>query len=97
MALFGHPKVLTQQSSASRTTSGARRPRRPSCPCPGAEPSDALTADLLHFSGEPIARYKLPRSIDYLPELPRDPSGKLYKRKLRRAALGRPPPLDLAC
>ena len=26
---------------------------------------------------------KLPKSIDYLKELPRDPNGKLYKRRLR--------------
>ena len=26
---------------------------------------------------------KLPRSIDYVAELPRDPNGKLYKRRLR--------------
>jgi long-chain acyl-CoA synthetase len=30
-----------------------------------------------------IARQKLPRSIDYTTELPRDPNGKLYKRRLR--------------
>ena len=30
-----------------------------------------------------IARQKLPRSIDYTTEMPRDPNGKLYKRRLR--------------
>jgi len=30
-----------------------------------------------------VARYKLPRSIDFLDALPRDPNGKLYKRRLR--------------
>ena len=30
-----------------------------------------------------MARFKLPRTIDYVAELPRDPNGKLYKRKLR--------------
>jgi long-chain acyl-CoA synthetase len=30
-----------------------------------------------------VARFKLPRTIDYVRELPRDPNGKLYKRKLR--------------
>jgi long-chain acyl-CoA synthetase len=47
------------------------------------EPDDALAADLLAFLEARIARYKLPRSIDFLAELPRDPNGKLYKRKLR--------------
>jgi long-chain acyl-CoA synthetase len=30
-----------------------------------------------------LASYKVPRSIDVVDALPRDPSGKLYKRKLR--------------
>jgi len=52
-------------------------------PAPGAEPGPELTADLLAFLGGRLARFKLPRSIDYVPELPRDPNGKLYKRRLR--------------
>ena len=42
-----------------------------------------LTAELLAFLDGRIARYKLPRTIDYVAELPRDPNGKLYKRRLR--------------
>jgi long-chain acyl-CoA synthetase len=30
-----------------------------------------------------VARYKLPKSIDFMDALPRDPNGKLYKRRLR--------------
>jgi long-chain acyl-CoA synthetase len=52
-------------------------------PAPGAEPGPGLTADLLAFLDGRLARFKLPRSIDYVPELPRDPNGKLYKRRLR--------------
>jgi long-chain acyl-CoA synthetase len=52
-------------------------------PAPGAEPGPALTAGLLAFLGERVARFKLPRTIDYAAELPRDPNGKLYKRRLR--------------
>ena len=32
---------------------------------------------------EQLAAFKCPKSIDFVPELPRDPNGKLYKRKLR--------------
>ena len=32
---------------------------------------------------EHLARYKCPRSIDFHARLPRDPNGKLYKRRLR--------------
>jgi len=52
-------------------------------PAPGAEPGPALTVELLAFADGQLARFKLPRTIDYVPELPRDPNGKLYKRRLR--------------
>nr|WP_054816588.1 acyl-CoA synthetase [Nocardia arizonensis] len=52
-------------------------------PAADAEPSEALTAELLAFAATQLAKYKIPKSIDYLPELPRDPNGKLYKRKIR--------------
>jgi acyl-CoA synthetase (AMP-forming)/AMP-acid ligase II len=47
------------------------------------EIGDALTQDILAFCGDKLAKYKTPRSIDYIEEMPRDPNGKLYKRKLR--------------
>ena len=49
----------------------------------GIEPSDAVAQELLAYAGKHIARYKVPRSIDFRPELPRLPTGKLYKRILR--------------
>jgi long-chain acyl-CoA synthetase len=30
-----------------------------------------------------MAKFKLPPTIGYVTELPRDPNGKLYKRRLR--------------
>jgi long-chain acyl-CoA synthetase len=50
---------------------------------PDAEPGDALTEELTAHCAERLAKFKLPRSIDYTTEMPRDPNGKLYKRKLR--------------
>jgi len=50
---------------------------------PGRAGDAALTAELTAFLSSRVAKYKLPRSIDYVAELPRDPNGKLYKRKLR--------------
>jgi len=52
-------------------------------PAAGYEPGPELTADLLAFLDGGLARFKLPRTIDYVAELPRDPNGKLYKRRLR--------------
>jgi long-chain acyl-CoA synthetase len=48
-----------------------------------AEPGPGLTAELMAFLSGRVAKFKLPRTIDYVAELPRDPNGKLYKRRLR--------------
>jgi long-chain acyl-CoA synthetase len=50
---------------------------------PGTEPGPDITAELLAFCAEHLARQKCPRSIDFEYELPRLPTGKLYKRLLR--------------
>jgi long-chain acyl-CoA synthetase len=52
-------------------------------PAGGVAPGPELTAELLAFLDGRIAKFKLPRTIDYVAELPRDPNGKLYKRRLR--------------
>jgi acyl-CoA synthetase (AMP-forming)/AMP-acid ligase II len=40
-------------------------------------------AELIDWCRQRIAHYKSPRSIDFVTELPRNPSGKLLKRQLR--------------
>jgi long-chain acyl-CoA synthetase len=58
----------------------------------GAEPSEALAAELIGFCQERLTKYKCPRSIDFRAELPRTDHGKLMKRLLRDeywAAAGR--------
>jgi len=50
---------------------------------PDVEPSDELTTEIMDFARERMGKFKLPRSIEYIEEMPRDPNGKLYKRKLR--------------
>ena len=52
-------------------------------PAPGVEGNEALSNEILLFLEGQIARMKLPKSINYTTELPRDPNGKLYKRRLR--------------
>ena len=42
-----------------------------------------IEAELLAHCRDELAGYKCPRSIDVVDELPRDPNGKLYKRRLR--------------
>jgi long-chain acyl-CoA synthetase len=52
-------------------------------PMPGIEPCEALAEELISFCGQSLSRQKVPRSIDFEAELPRLPTGKLYKRLLR--------------
>jgi long-chain acyl-CoA synthetase len=49
---------------------------------PGHEPGPALADDILAYARERLARFKTPKSVDFM-ALPRDPNGKLAKRKLR--------------
>jgi acyl-CoA synthetase (AMP-forming)/AMP-acid ligase II len=43
----------------------------------------ALSADLIAYCREHLADVKCPRSVDFRTELPRHPTGKLYKRLLK--------------
>jgi len=52
-------------------------------PMPGVEPGPDLAEELIFFCGQSLSRQKVPRSIDFEDELPRLPTGKLYKRLLR--------------
>jgi long-chain acyl-CoA synthetase len=49
----------------------------------GTEPTDQVRGELMEFARENLARYKVPRSIDFEAELPRLETGKLYKRLLK--------------
>jgi fatty-acyl-CoA synthase/long-chain acyl-CoA synthetase len=49
------------------------------------EGASATADELIAFCAERLAGYKKPRSVDFVPELPRDAAGKLLKRKLRDA------------
>jgi long-chain acyl-CoA synthetase len=45
--------------------------------------SSELADELIELCRRELASYKCPRSVDFEAELPRAPSGKLYKRRLR--------------
>ncbi len=55
-------------------------------PAEGVAPSDELTDEIRQFAAARLAKYKLPKIVEYMDELPRDDNGKLYKRKLRDAS-----------
>lgn len=49
----------------------------------GVTTGPALTAEILSFLGQTLAMMKLPGKLTYVDALPRDPAGKLFKRRLR--------------
>ncbi|EME65806.1 acyl-CoA synthetase [Rhodococcus ruber BKS 20-38] len=49
----------------------------------GVEPGPEVERELLDFVRERVSHFKAPRSIDFSDELPRTPTGKLVKHKLR--------------
>jgi acyl-CoA synthetase (AMP-forming)/AMP-acid ligase II len=52
-------------------------------PVSWADAGPALEAELIAYCREHLADVKCPRSVDFRPELPRHPTGKLYKRLLK--------------
>jgi long-chain acyl-CoA synthetase len=51
---------------------------------PGVEPGPDVERELIGFCHEQLAHQKCPRSVDFEAELPRLPTGKLYKMPLRQ-------------
>ena len=52
-------------------------------PAEGVAPSPELAAELIGSLEGRLAKMKWPKTVDFIAEMPRDPSGKLLKRKLR--------------
>lgn len=52
-------------------------------PADGVVAGPELEAELIDYCRAHLAGYKCPRSVEFDAELPRDPNGKLYKRRIR--------------
>ncbi|MEV4733651.1 acyl-CoA synthetase [Saccharopolyspora sp. NPDC049426] len=52
-------------------------------PAPGASPGPELERQIIDHARERVAHYKVPRSVDFVDEMPRTPTGKLVKGKLK--------------
>jgi acyl-CoA synthetase (AMP-forming)/AMP-acid ligase II len=52
-------------------------------PADGIVAGPELEAELIAYCRAHLAAYKCPRTVEFDPELPRDPNGKLYKRRIR--------------
>jgi long-chain acyl-CoA synthetase len=58
-------------------------------PMEGAGPGPALIAELMEYAATRLARYKLPKRVEFTEALPRLPTGKLYKKALRDAYIAK--------
>ncbi len=81
--LLSHPKVADAAVFGIPDEDWGEQVKAVIEPAPGVVHGDALAADVLEFCAGRLAKYKQPRSIDFVTSMPRDPNGKLYKRKLR--------------
>jgi long-chain acyl-CoA synthetase len=82
-ALLTHPKVGDAAVFGIPDEDWGEQVKAVVQPAEGIDAGPDLEQELLAWCKQKVAAYKCPRSIDFLPELPRDPNGKLYKRKLR--------------
>ena len=50
---------------------------------PGYAPSDALKDEILAYARTAVAKYKVPRDLDFVGHLPRSEAGKIQRNKVR--------------
>jgi long-chain acyl-CoA synthetase len=84
-ALITHPKVGDVAVFGVPDTEMGEAVKAVIEPAPGLEPTDELRVELLDFARSKLAHYMAPRTLDFIVEMPRLPTGKLYKRVLRDA------------
>ncbi|MEO1554525.1 MAG: long-chain-fatty-acid--CoA ligase [Pseudomonadota bacterium] len=79
-AIFGHPDVADVAVIGIPDEKWGEAVKAIIVPKDGATPKEE---DIIAWAREKIAAYKCPKSVDYLSELPRNPSGKILRKDLR--------------
>jgi long-chain acyl-CoA synthetase len=81
--LLGHPKVVDAAVFGIPHEDWGEEVKAVIQPVDGVEGTPELAAEILAWCEGRLAHFKTPKTIDFTDDMPRDPNGKLYKRKLR--------------
>ena len=90
--LIGHPKVADAAVVGAPDEEMGEKVVAVIQPMDWSQAGDDLRAELTAFCRASLSGVKLPRQIDFMEELPRHPTGKLYKRLIRDAYWARAAP-----
>ncbi len=82
-ALISHPKVTDVAVFGVPNSEFGEEVKAVVQPRDMSEAGPELEAELIAYAKSKISHIMCPRSVDFLTELPRHPTGKLYKRLLR--------------
>jgi len=83
MEIMSHPKVADVAVFGIPDEEWGEQVKAVVQPAPGVTPGPELAAEILAALDGRLARLKWPKTIDFAEVLPRDPNGKLIKRRLR--------------
>jgi len=82
----GHEKVLLSCVIGIKDSYRGQKIKAFVVPMPGIEPTEALKEELLAYIGQHVAKYAMPREIEFRTELPKTLVGKVAYRVLEEEA-----------
>jgi len=87
--LIGHPKVADAAVVGAPDEEMGEKVVAVIQPMDWADAGEELRAELMAYARQHLSHVKAPRVIDFMAELPRHATGKLYKRLIRDAYWGK--------
>jgi benzoate-CoA ligase len=88
-AVARHPAVMEAAVIAEADDTGATIPAAYVLLRPGNGADEALRAQIIAKAAESLPRFKQPKRIHFMEQLPRTPTGKVQRFKLRELARSR--------